>query len=69
MGTGTIKILILGAAGNIGAPIARRLAAKGHRVTPGFGRDTARLQTLAHEIGGTVGTDAAAADVVVLAVP
>jgi predicted dinucleotide-binding enzyme len=64
-----MNILILGGAGNIGAPIARRLAARGHRVTVGFGRDTARLQAVADEIGGAVGTDAAQADVVVLAVP
>jgi predicted dinucleotide-binding enzyme len=38
-------------------------------VTIGFGRDSARLQSLAAEIGGRVGTDASAADVVVLAVP
>jgi len=64
-----MKILILGGAGNIGAPIARRLAAKGHAVTVGFGRDTARLDAIAAEIGGAVGTDSSGADVVVLAVP
>lgn len=67
--SGATNVLVLGGAGNIGAPIARRLAAKGHRVTVGFGRDTARLQAVAAEIGGEVGTDAAAAEVVVLAVP
>jgi predicted dinucleotide-binding enzyme len=64
-----MKILILGGAGNIGAPIARRLAAKGHLVTIGFGRDIARLRSLAAEISGAIGTDAGEADVVVLAVP
>jgi predicted dinucleotide-binding enzyme len=64
-----MNILILGGAGNIGAPIARRLAAKGHAVTVGFGRDTARLAAVAAEIGGRVGTDAGDADVAVLAVP
>jgi len=64
-----MRILVLGGAGNIGTPIARRLAAKGHSVTVGFGRDTARLQTIADEIGGAVGTDAADAELVVLAVP
>lgn len=68
-----MNILILGGAGNIGAPIARRLAAKGHAVTIGFGRDVARLAALAGEIGGIAATDLAAAaqaaDVIVLAVP
>ncbi len=68
-----MNILILGGAGNIGTPIARRLAAKGHKVTIGFGRDAARLAAVAAEIDGTATTDlgaaAAKADVVVLAVP
>lgn len=68
-----MKILILGGAGNIGAPIAQRLAAKGHSVTIGFGRDMALLTAIATEIGGTAATDLAAAakaaDVIVLAVP
>lgn len=67
------SILILGGAGNIGAPIARRLAARGHAVTVGFSRDMAPLQAVAAETGGTVATDlaaaAAAADVIILAVP
>lgn len=68
-----MKLLVLGGAGNIGAPIGRRLAAKGHAVTVGFGRDAARLAAVADEIGGSHATDlcaaAAAADVIVLAVP
>lgn len=68
-----MKLLILGGAGNIGAPIARRLAAKGHSLAVGFGRDTAQLAAVAAEIGGTAATDLAAAakaaDVIVLAVP
>lgn len=68
-----MRLLILGGAGNIGTPIARRLAAKGHNVTVGFGRDTARLAAVAAEIGGMAAADltaaAAGADVIVLAVP
>ncbi|MBR0655522.1 NADPH-dependent F420 reductase [Plastoroseomonas arctica] len=68
-----MNILILGGAGNIGAPIARRLATKGHAIAIGFGRDTARLAAVADEIGGRVATDlapaAAHAEVIVLAVP
>lgn len=68
-----MRLLILGGAGNIGMPLARRLAAKGHAVAVGFGRDTAKLETVAQEIGGTVAADLATAareaEVVVLAVP
>lgn len=68
-----MNILILGGAGNIGAPIARRLAARGHAVTVGFGRDADRLAAVAAEVGSAVPADLAAAaaraDVVVLAVP
>lgn len=42
-----MRILILGAAANIGAPIARRFAAEGHGVATGFGRDVARLEAVA----------------------
>lgn len=61
---------ILGA-GRIGGNIARRLALAGHEITLAFARDTERLAALAEEIGARVGepNQAAAADVLVLAVP
>ena len=68
-----MNLLILGGAGNIGAPIARRLAAKGHHVVVGFGRDNAKLDAVAQDTKGTVATDLPAAarnaEVIVLAVP
>lgn len=68
-----MRIAILGGAGNVGAPMARRLAAKGHAVTVAFGRDAARLEAVARETGGRAAPDpaeaAADAEVVVLAVP
>lgn len=68
-----MNLLILGGAGNIGAPVARRLAAKGHHVAVGFGRDAAKLNTVARDANGTFATDLPAAardaEVIVLAVP
>lgn len=68
-----MRVLVLGGSGNVGAPIARRLAARGHAVAVGFGRDPAKLESVAREAGGTVAADLAAAaraaEVVVLAVP
>jgi hypothetical protein len=68
-----MRLLILGGAGNVGAPIARRLAARGHEVSVGFGRDAARLAAAARQARGRVAADlpgaARSADVVVLAVP
>ena len=66
-----MDITVIGA-GRIGGNIARQLARPGHTLTLSFARDTAALQTLAGEIGGTVAPPAdavAAADVVVIAVP
>ncbi|WP_376094539.1 NADPH-dependent F420 reductase [Roseomonas sp. CCTCC AB2023176] len=68
-----MRILVIGGAGNIGALIARRLAARGHAVAVGFGRDAAKLEAVAKEARGTVASDLPAAardaEVVVLAVP
>jgi 8-hydroxy-5-deazaflavin:NADPH oxidoreductase len=65
-----MRIGIIGA-GHIGGNIARRLALADHEVIVSFARDQAGLAALAAEIGGTVAepSDAANADVVVLAVP
>jgi predicted dinucleotide-binding enzyme len=64
------RIGVIGA-GRIGGGAARRLALAGHEVMVSFGRDTAKLDALAREIGGRVGTprEAAVADVVILSVP
>lgn len=58
-------------AGKIGGNVGRRLALAGHDITVSFARDQDRLAAFAAEIGAAVGapSDAAAADVVVLAVP
>jgi 8-hydroxy-5-deazaflavin:NADPH oxidoreductase len=65
------RIGVIGA-GRIGGNIARRLALAGHEVAVSFGRDPARLERLASELGATVTTPAeavAGAEVVVLSVP
>ncbi|MCU1537969.1 MAG: hypothetical protein JWP82_2320 [Humibacillus sp.] len=48
-------VLVLGATGGLGRPIARRLAAAGARVSLS-GRDEAKLQALADELGDAVVT-------------
>jgi len=65
-----MRIGVIGA-GNIGGTIARRLALAGHAVVVSFSHDQAKLADFAREIGATASTpkDAAAADVVVIAVP
>jgi hypothetical protein len=62
-----MDIAIVGA-GRIGGGIARQLAAAGHYVTLSFGRDTAKLQALAEQIGGRLGPPSEA-EVVVISVP
>jgi 8-hydroxy-5-deazaflavin:NADPH oxidoreductase len=64
-------VAVLGA-GRIGGNIARQLARAGHRVVLSFGRDEAKLQALADELGGSVAAPAdavAASEVVVVSVP
>ena len=61
-----MRIAIVGA-GRIGGNIARQLAA-GHELTLTFGRDAAKLQALADELGATVG-GLDHAEVVVFSVP
>jgi predicted dinucleotide-binding enzyme len=58
-------------AGRIGGGVARLLARAGHEVVLSFSRDGERLRAQAEEVGARAGTpaDAAACDVVVLAVP
>lgn len=52
---GSAHVLVLGATGGLGGPIARGLAAAGARVTLS-GRDPGRLETLAAELGTSVVT-------------
>jgi predicted dinucleotide-binding enzyme len=64
-------VAVLGA-GRIGGNIARQLARAGHRVVLSFGRDDAKLQALADELGGSVAAPAdavAGSEVVVVSVP
>jgi len=66
-----MEIGIIGS-GNIGATLARHLAALGHRVLISNSRDPASLTALAAEIGATAATAeqaARAGDVVIIAVP
>jgi predicted dinucleotide-binding enzyme len=62
-----MEIAVIGA-GRIGGNIARQLARAGHQLTLSFGRDQAKLEALAQEIGGRVG-DPGQAEVVVISVP
>ena len=62
-----MEIAVIGA-GRIGGNIARQLAHAGHQLTLSFGRDQAKLEALASEIGGRVGGPETAG-VVVISVP
>jgi predicted dinucleotide-binding enzyme len=66
-----MRIAVIGA-GHIGGNVARQAARAGHELKLSFARDQARLEELARELGGSVGTPAEAVafgDVVVIAVP
>lgn len=68
-----MHIAIIGA-GNLGAALARRWVAKGHKVSLSFARDTNRLDALAQDLGPNASVAwpdiaAAEADVVLLSVP
>jgi len=52
---GSAHVLVLGATGGLGGPIARRLAAAGARLTISS-RDAARLEAIAAELGSAVVT-------------
>jgi 8-hydroxy-5-deazaflavin:NADPH oxidoreductase len=66
-----MQIGIIGA-GHIGSNCARQAARAGHTLLLSFSRDTAKLRTLADELGAAVGTPAEAVafgEIVVLSVP
>jgi predicted dinucleotide-binding enzyme len=66
-----MQIGIIGA-GNIGSNVARQATRAGHRLKLSFSRDTAKLRTIADELGASVGSPAEAVafgDIVVVSVP
>ena len=66
-----MRIGIIGA-GHIGGNIARQAARSGHDVMLSFARDPDKLESLAQELRGSVGTPAEAVafgEVVVVSVP
>lgn len=66
-----MNIGVIGA-GNIGGNCARQAVKAGHRVMLSFARDSSKLESLASELGGSVGTPSEAVafgELVIVAVP